>query len=206
MVSSDKTKLSSRTKQIAIFASGGGSNALKIIQYFKDNKDVNISLILSNNANAPVLKKAVMHGINSIVFGRQEFYESDKITKKLIDYSIDLVVLAGFLWLVPDHLLNSFENKIINIHPALLPKYGGKGMFGHHVHEAVKAAGEEESGITIHYVNKEYDKGEIIFQARCKLSPDDNPKMIAQKVLALEHQHFAKTVDRVINNKINNIK
>ena len=169
---------------IAIFASGGGSNAEAIIQHLKDHSNLSVKLIVSNRKDAGVLSRANQHGIDTFVFNRQEFRENKNITTKLASSKIDLIVLAGFLWLIPKYLIEAFPNKVINIHPALLPKYGGKGMYGHHVHQAVFDNKEKESGLTIHYVNQHYDEGNIILQARCRLVSTDQPEDIARKVLS----------------------
>lgn len=184
---------------IAIFASGTGSNARKIVEYFKDHESIQVGLIISNKSTAPVLEMAESHNIPTLVINRSSFYESEDILIKLDAYSIGFVVLAGFLWLIPAYLVRHFPNQIVNIHPALLPKYGGKGMYGSHVHRAVKAAGETESGMTIHYVNEHYDEGNIVFQASCKLEKEDSAEEIARKVLELEHRHFAQTIEKVIS-------
>lgn len=183
-------------KKIAIFASGSGSNAENIARYFKDSELLNIECIYSNKADAFVLERAKKHNIPTMVFNRNEFYHTDLILKSLKRYDIDLVVLAGFLWLVPTNLTDHFP--IINIHPALLPKYGGKGMYGAKVHEAVVANKEPESGITIHYVNEKYDDGDIVFQARCKVEPGDGPNEVAAKVHALEYEHFPKVIEKLL--------
>lgn len=185
-------------KNIAIFASGGGSNALKIIEHFLSSSKGNIALIVCNKANAGVLKIAEQFDIQTLIINRKDFYESENIIKTLETHQIDVLVLAGFLWLMPAYLVKAFPNQTVNIHPALLPKYGGKGMYGHYVHEAVKAANESESGMTIHYVNEHYDEGNVIFQATCALDPSDSPEDIAQKVLALEHAHYAKVIESIL--------
>ena len=185
-------------KRIVLFASGSGSNAEKIAEYFSLISDVDISLIVSNNPKAGVIERARKLHIPVLLFDRTTFYDTNKITQLLLNQSIDLIVLAGFMWLMPVDLVKAFPNKIINIHPALLPKFGGKGMYGHFVHEAVAAAGEIESGITIHYVNEHYDEGQIIFQATCPVSPTDTPEDIAQKVQALEHLHYPRIVADVL--------
>lgn len=186
-------------KRIAIFASGTGSNALKIIEHFASHPDIEVSLIISNKKNAGVLDIAKEHHIESWVIKRSEFYDSDSISKELEKAKIDLLVLAGFLWLIPSHLVKHFPRKIINIHPALLPKYGGKGMYGMHVHRAVKEAGEKESGISIHFVNEKYDEGQIIFQKEVSIDEEDSAEDIRNKVLALEHRYFAQIVERVLS-------
>lgn len=184
--------------RIAIFASGTGSNARKIIEYFKNKPDITVNLVLSNKANAPVLDMAQDHGIDTLTLTRKAFYETEQLLAQLHQYAIDFIVLAGFLWLVPPYLVQAYPRRIVNIHPALLPKYGGKGMYGHRVHEAVKKAGELESGMTIHYVNENYDEGSIIFQSSCRLQPDDDPETIAGRVLRLEHEHFAPVIEQLI--------
>ena len=186
-------------KHIAIFASGGGSNAQKIIDYFEGNKKIKISLVVSNKAGAKVLDIAKSANIDTFVVNRAYFYESEQILQVLEREKIDLVVLAGFLWLIPIYMVKAFENRMVNIHPSLLPKYGGKGMHGSHVHEAVAAAKETVSGITIHYVNEHYDEGNYIFQAVCALEPSDDTLEIAKKVLALEHEFFAPTIEKILN-------
>ncbi|MDX2301389.1 MAG: phosphoribosylglycinamide formyltransferase [Microscillaceae bacterium] len=188
-----------QTHKIALFASGSGSNVQKIAEYFRDNPQIEIVCILSNNPQAGVLQRAADLGILSYVFNRQTFFETREILDLLLEKQVNLVVLAGFLWKIPDYLIHAFPHKIINIHPALLPKYGGKGMYGIHVHQAVFQAGDRESGITIHYVNDHYDEGEIIFQAHCELSPEDDPEKIAQKVQALEHKYFPKVIEELLN-------
>ena len=184
-------------KRIALFASGNGSNAQRIIEFFKDHNKISIELVFSNNPGAYVLERAKNLSVEAILFNRHEFYETDKILKILLERKIDLIVLAGFLWLIPKYLLDAFENRIINIHPALLPKYGGKGMYGMRVHEAVIVAGEKESGITIHYVNEKYDDGQIIFQAKCPVEDSDTPESLAEKVHQLEHRYFSGVVERL---------
>ena len=186
-------------KHIAIFASGGGSNAQKIISYFEGHKKIKISLVISNKADAKVLEIAKNANIDTLLISRVYFYESEQILQVLGREKIDLVVLAGFLWLIPIYMVKAFENRMVNIHPSLLPKYGGKGMHGSHVHEAVAAAKETVSGITIHYVNEHYDEGNYIFQAVCALEPSDDALEIAKKVLALEHEFFAPTIEKILN-------
>lgn len=184
--------------RMAIFASGGGSNARKIMEYFKDSTVAEVALVVSNKKNAGVLDIAREHEIPTKLIERQSFYDSTELLEELSKRDIQFIVLAGFLWLVPAYLVRSFQGRILNIHPALLPKYGGKGMYGHHVHEAVKAAGELESGPTIHFVNEYYDEGDVVFQAKCTVSPDDTAEDIAQKVLALEHTHYPRIIEQVI--------
>jgi phosphoribosylglycinamide formyltransferase-1 len=185
-------------KRIAIFASGSGSNAQKIMEYFKKHHDAEITLILTNNPEAYVLQRADNFEIPSHIFDKHEFYKTDDIVKLLKNLQIDLIVLAGFLWLIPENLLKAFPNKIINIHPALLPKYGGKGMYGDKVHQAVLDAGEEESGITIHYLNERFDEGEPIHQSRFKIEKGDDIEMIKFKGQQLEHLHYPKVVEQLL--------
>ena len=187
-------------KRIAIFASGTGSNARKIVEHFSANDDVSVSLIISNRSKAKVLEMAQSHGIKRLIIDRPYFYESEEIVSLLKEKKIDLIVLAGFLWLVPKYLVQAFPNQIVNIHPALLPKFGGKGMYGMNVHRAVKEAGEKESGLTIHFVNENYDEGGYIFKAACQLDDSDSPEEIAAKVLKMEHKYFPKVVERVLRN------
>jgi phosphoribosylglycinamide formyltransferase-1 len=185
-------------KRIAIFASGSGSNAQKIMEHFKRSAEAEVVLILTNNAQAYVLQRADNFEIPSHVFTRHELYETDDIIRMLKTLQVDLIVLAGFLWLVPQTLLAAFPNKIINLHPALLPKYGGKGMYGDNVHKAVLAAGEEESGITIHFANAEFDEGEIIHQSKFKIEPGDSLEMVKFKGQQLEHQYFPKVIENLL--------
>ncbi|MEL6970905.1 MAG: phosphoribosylglycinamide formyltransferase, partial [Bacteroidota bacterium] len=182
-------------QQIAIFASGTGSNARKIIEYFADHPSIKVSLVVSNRKSAPVLEMAAENGVATLVISRNSFYETEDILKALA--TIEMVVLAGFLWLIPSYLVKAFPQRIVNIHPALLPKYGGKGMYGMNVHRAVSEAGDSESGMTIHYVNEEYDEGQIIFQASCPLISGEAAENIAQKVLSLEHQYFAPVIEQL---------
>jgi len=185
-------------KRIAIFASGSGSNAQKIMEHFKYSDDAEVSLVLSNNPEAYVLQRADNFEIPSHVFDRQEFYHTDEVVNILKRLEIDLIVLAGFLWLVPENLLKAYPNKIINIHPALLPKHGGKGMYGDRVHKAVLAAGDEEHGITIHFVNEHFDEGEVIYQGRFKVEKDDTLETIKFKGQQLEHLHYPKVIENLL--------
>ncbi|MBN2521343.1 MAG: phosphoribosylglycinamide formyltransferase, partial [Bacteroidales bacterium] len=169
-------------KNIAIFASGSGSNAEKIFEYSKLNNAYKVSLLLSNKKDAFVIQRANNHNIPVILFNRDTLYNTNDLLVILSEFKIDLIVLAGFLWLMPKYLINAFPNKIVNIHPALLPKYGGKGMYGMKVHEEVILNKEMQSGITIHYVNEKYDDGAIIFQKSCKVERNDTPETLAQKI------------------------
>ena len=184
-------------KTLVIFASGSGSNTETIVRFFQSRKDVKISLILSNRSDAYVHTRARNLGVPSETFTREEFH-SEAFVKKLVSTGADLIVLAGFLWLIPAAIVQAFPNRILNIHPALLPKYGGKGMYGDRVHRTVIENKEKESGISIHYVNEKYDEGDIIFQAKCPVLPDDTPESLAARVHALEYEHFPKVIERLL--------
>jgi phosphoribosylglycinamide formyltransferase 1 len=189
----------SKSKQhLAIFASGTGSNAEKIIQYFKDNPSIEISLIVSNQPAALVLEKAKQDRIDTLVVEKAKFFDTKNYVEQFQALGIDWIILAGFLWLIPKSIIDAFPNKIINIHPALLPKYGGKGMYGMNVHRAVLENNEKESGITIHYVNEHYDEGQIIFQAECPIDEGDSPEKIQKKVQVLEHTHYPRVIGELI--------
>lgn len=185
-------------RNIAIFASGSGTNAENIIKYFSTTNTAQVSLVLSNKRQAMVLKRAEALNIRTLFFEHKEFYVTGKVLRYLTLYKIDFIVLAGFLWLVPENIIDYFEKRIINIHPALLPSYGGKGMYGDVVHKSVIADKTKESGITIHYVNKQYDKGDIIFQSRCKVDRGDTPESLAAKVHALEYLHYPKIIEDLV--------
>ena len=185
-------------KRIAIFASGSGSNAQKIMEHFKRHTDAEVALVLTNNPEGYVLQRADSFEIPSHIFDRHEFYHTDDVLDLLKNLEIDLIVLAGFLWLIPKNLLAAYPNRIINIHPSLLPNYGGKGMYGDHVHHAVMAAHEPEGGITIHYVNEHYDEGEFIYQAKYRIETDDNLEMVKFKGQQLEHLHYPRIVESVV--------
>ncbi|MCF8296876.1 MAG: phosphoribosylglycinamide formyltransferase [Saprospiraceae bacterium] len=186
-------------KRIAILASGNGTNAENIIKYFSSSSEVEISLILSNKANAFVLERAKKLNIQSFSFTSQELKETSKVLDILLNNKIDLIVLAGFLLMIPKNLIKCFPGKIINIHPALLPKHGGKGMYGDKVHQAVIEAKDKESGITIHYVNEKYDEGQIIFQAKCNIEENENPESLAQKIHKLEYKFFPKVIEEIVS-------
>lgn len=186
-------------RKIALFASGSGTNVENIANYFEQNSNVECSVVLVNKKDAYVIQRAKKLNIPAIVFTRDEFYNTNKVLDILNEYKIDLIVLAGFLWLVPQNLIDQYIEKIINIHPALLPKYGGKGMYGAKVHEAVVANKEIESGITIHLVNEKYDDGAILSQAVCEVLPTDSADMVASKVHALEYEHFPKVIEQYIS-------
>ncbi|MDD4192147.1 MAG: phosphoribosylglycinamide formyltransferase [Mangrovibacterium sp.] len=183
-------------KRIAIFASGSGTNAQNIIEYFRNSRDITVDSLWSNNENAYALIRAEKLGIETFTFGRDELYRSIEVLETLSERKIDLIVLAGFLWLVPQNLTEEFT--VINIHPALLPKYGGKGMYGRHVHEAVIRNKEKESGISVHYVNERYDAGNIIFQTRCAVVPADNAQTLAEKIHRLEYEYYPRIIEELL--------
>lgn len=185
-------------KNVAIFASGSGTNAENITRYFSKSENINVAVVLSNNRNVGVHARVNKLGVPSFVFSRDEFVAGTPVLAKLSEYQVDFIVLAGFMNKISDALLKAYPNKIINIHPALLPKHGGKGMFGMHVHEAVVAAGEKESGITIHYINENYDEGDVIFQATCPVLPADTPEEVAAKVHALEYEHYPRVIEGLL--------
>jgi len=184
--------------KIAILASGSGSNAENIYNYFKDNKQIEIALIISNRQDAYVLERAKKLGIESVVFQKNDFENTNKVIDILKDKKIDFIVLAGFLMKVPENIINAYPEKIINIHPALLPKFGGRGMYGDNVHKAVREANEVQSGITIHYVNENYDEGNIIFQTSCPVGKEDTYEDIAKKVHTLEYTYFPKIIESIV--------
>ena len=185
-------------KKIAIFASGSGSNAQNIVEYFQKSDFARVECILTNNEKSYVLQRAQNLQIDTLTFNRSDFYGTKNILHFLQLRGIDFIVLAGFLWLVPSYLIEAYPKKIINIHPALLPKYGGKGMYGMKVHQAVVDAKEKETGITVHYVNEKYDDGAIIFQAKCTVESNDTPEMVANKVHSLEYEHFPRVIEKSI--------
>lgn len=185
-------------KRIAIFASGSGSNAERFFEHFKGSSLAEVVLVCCNNPEAFVLERAKNFGIPSWLFSNQELKEAKTVVEKLQHEKIDFIVLAGFLRLIPSALVTAFPDRIVNIHPALLPKWGGKGMYGMKVHESVIQAGEAETGITIHFVNNNYDEGNIIFQASCPLEPGDGPIEAAKKVHKLEHEHYPRVVEQLL--------
>lgn len=185
-------------KKIVIFASGSGTNAENIIRYFKSKKNIEVAAVFSNRRNAGALKKAHKHQVKALLFDRDAFYDTHDVLNVLRDMKPDLIVLAGFLWLMPSNIIREFRERIINIHPALLPKYGGKGMYGSRVHESVLENKESESGITIHYVDEKYDEGTTIFQERVKIEKDDNVESLTQKVHQLEYEHFPKVIEEIL--------
>ena len=185
--------------KLAIFASGSGSNAENIIKYFENSENVCIKLIVSNKADAYVHERAKLLGVKSVTFNKEAFSNSEHVVELLQKEEIDFIILAGFLLKIPQNIIDTYPCKIINIHPALLPKYGGKGMYGDNVHKAVEEAKESESGITIHYINENYDEGDIIFQAKCDIISSDTYKEIADKVHALEYKYFPQVIDSVLD-------
>lgn len=191
--------MSKSVKNIAILASGAGSNAQKILEHFSDRMDIAVRLIVSNKQEAGVLNIAKVASIDTFVVTRDSFYSSTDLLIELNKRNIDFIVLAGFLWLIPPYLIQHYPDRIINIHPALLPKYGGKGMYGHFVHEAVHLAKDSHSGITIHYVNEKYDEGSIVFQEKCEILPSDQPEDIAKKVQVLEHLYYPTVIDQLVS-------
>ena len=184
-------------KRIVVFASGSGSNAENIIKFFNHTKTARVTNVLSNNRRAKIFDRCKRLNINCLHFSREDFFSSEKVLD-ILKKEADYIILAGFLWRVPSNIIKNFPNKIINIHPALLPKYGGKGMYGMNVHKAVKENNEAETGITIHYVNENYDEGAIIFQAKTALSKNETPETIAQKIHLLEQSYFPKVIEEVI--------
>jgi len=185
-------------KNIAIFASGSGTNAENIIRYFNDRKSAKVALVLSNKPDAYVVTRAKNLNVPVKIFDRNDFYLSNHILDTLISYNIDFIVLAGFLWLFSENILRHYNRKIVNIHPALLPLYGGKGMYGERVHKAVIESGDRESGITIHYVDEKYDNGDIIFQARCRVEPGETPESLASKIHELEYKYYPQIIEKLI--------
>ncbi|WP_295833707.1 phosphoribosylglycinamide formyltransferase [uncultured Winogradskyella sp.] len=186
-------------KRIVIFASGSGSNAENLIKFFQDSDHASVIQIFCNNPHAKVLDRAKRLGVSALSFNRVAFTKTDDVLDILKATEPDLIVLAGFLWKFPEHILKCFENKVINIHPALLPKYGGKGMYGMNVHNAIIQNNESETGITIHYVNENYDEGAIIFQVTCQVSKQDTAEDVAAKIHKLEMEYFPKVVEQLLN-------
>lgn len=184
--------------KLAVFASGGGTNCENIIRYFKDSDKVNVALVVANKAGIPALEKAERLGVPTSVLPKADLNRKDILLPLMKEYSIDFIVLAGFLLVIPDFLINEYDHRIINLHPALLPKFGGIGMYGHHVHEAVKAAGETETGMTVHWVTPKVDGGAIIARFRTPISPDDTPDDIAAKEHLLEMEHFPRVIDEIL--------
>lgn len=190
-------------KKIAVFASGSGTNAENLINHFKNNFNAEVVLILTNNPNAQVLQRAQRHNVNTCLFNKEDLYDSTKVLNILKNANIDWIVLAGFLLKFPDLLIRNYPKHIINIHPSLLPKYGGKGMYGMNVHKAVVKNNEKETGITIHFVNENYDEGEIIFQTKTDVLPSDTAETVASKISILEHEHFPRVLEDLITKNRN---
>jgi len=189
------------TKRIVLFASGSGSNVENIVNYFNDGTHITVSAVFTNKRDAKVIDRCNRLNISALYFNKHAFVNSDCVLKMVNAMQPDLIVLAGFLWKIPENLITAYPNSIINIHPALLPKYGGKGMYGMKVHEAVKENQESETGITIHYVNSNYDEGAIIHQAKTKITKEDTPEAIAEKVHKLEYEHFPKVIKEILKGK-----
>ncbi len=185
--------------KVVIFASGSGTNAEKVIEYLNKSVEKKVCAVFCNKENAGVIARSESLNVPVYVFNRTDFYDTGRVGELLEKEAPDMIVLAGFLWLVPGEMIKKYKGRIINIHPALLPKYGGKGMYGMHVHKAVIENGEKESGISIHYVNENYDEGDIIFQATCRVDPDDTPESLAQKIHLLEHRHFPELISKLLD-------
>lgn len=181
---------------LAVLASGNGTNAEEIFKYFKHHSSFSVQGLLTNNPKAHVIKRATRNNIPCRIFNREEFTNGDKILRTLQQWNIDAIILAGFLWLIPEYLIDQYQNRILNIHPALLPQFGGKGMYGMYIHQAVLDSGQKESGITIHLVNKHYDKGTIIFQERCTIDAQDTTETLAGKIHILEHRFYPQVIEQ----------
>lgn len=188
-------------KRLGIFASGSGTNAENICKYFENKQDITVGLILTNNPEAFVIERAIKLKIPYIIFNKEEL-NNGSVLQILQENKIDFIILAGFLWLIPLNIINVYNRKIVNIHPALLPKYGGKGMYGDNVHKKVIENGEKESGITIHYVNDKYDKGDIVFQEKCLVKPEDTFKTLADKVHQLEYEYYPVIIEKIIKDSL----
>ena len=189
-------------KNIAIFGSGAGTNAEKIIEYFSHHPTIKVALVVSNKHEAGILKVALNNDIPSVVVNRGDFYSTDKLIILMKEKEIDLIVLAGFLWMIPENILKNYPDKLLNIHPALLPEFGGKGMYGMKVHEQVHQSGKLKTGISIHKVNEHYDEGEIVFQTTCDIDSSDTPASIATKVQQLEHHYYPIIIERVMSDEL----
>lgn len=185
-------------KRIIVFASGSGSNALNLIRYFNSGDLAEVVAVYCNKPGAGVVQKAHDEHVEVVLFNREDYYQSDEVIARVREHCPDLIVLAGFLWLVPGNFIRAFQGKIINLHPSLLPKYGGKGMYGHHVHEAVLAAGEKETGITVHWVNEEFDKGKIIYQDRFTIDESDDLESVEKKIHQLEHKGLPLAIEGML--------
>jgi phosphoribosylglycinamide formyltransferase 1 len=193
-------------KRLAILASGAGSNAHNILTYFSGSSNIEVVLIASNKPNAGVMSIAQIFGVDTFILTRDNFSEPGVFSERLKEKQVDYIILAGFLWRIPLYLVHEYDRRIINIHPALLPGYGGKGMYGHYVHQAVHEAGERESGITIHYVDDQYDEGDIIFQARVPIDPNDTPQDIERKVRELEMKNYPEVIERWISGSASHVE
>ena len=192
--------MNNTNKKVIIFASGSGSNALKIFEYFNNNQNIIIDSIYCNNPRASVINVFQKLSIKTVLFNKKELYES-AFLEAIISTNPDLIVLAGFLLKIPEKMISAFENRIINIHPSLLPKYGGKGMYGLNIHKEVLLNKEKFSGLTIHYVNKEYDKGAVIFQKKIKINEEETPESLSSKVLKLEHENYSLIIEKILSNE-----
>ncbi len=188
-------------KNIAIFASGNGSNAEAIVRYFANNEDVCVKCVLTNKHSAGVNQRMLSLGIPTYFFNKEEWIETGKILEKLQNENIHFIVLAGFLAKIEHPIISMYSGRMVNIHPSLLPKYGGKGMWGHHIHEAVISAGEKQSGITIHYIDEHIDGGEILFQTSCEVLPDDTPESLANRIHTLEYKYYPKVIEQILKNE-----
>ncbi|MBN1159284.1 MAG: phosphoribosylglycinamide formyltransferase [Bacteroidales bacterium] len=188
--------------KLAIFASGSGTNAENIIEYFRNHRRIQIACVCSNRPDAPVIQRAKKFELSILTFSYEEFYKTHNILDYLERHDVSWIILAGFLWLVPEYLIHAFENRILNIHPALLPKYGGKGMYGERVHKAVLENHEKQSGITIHIVDREYDRGKIVFQATCPVLPEDSPESLAARVHRLEYEHYPRIIEQAVSGEL----
>jgi len=184
--------------RLAVFASGSGTNAENIIKYFQNKPQICVSCVCTNRSDATVILRAKKYNIDVLVFSRTDFYRSNKVIDFLKQHEVDWVILAGFLWLVPENMIRMFHNRIMNIHPALLPKYGGKGMYGERVHKSVIENNEKQSGITIHLIDQEYDKGRILYQATCPVLQGDSPELLAARIHQLEYQYYPKIIEETI--------
>ncbi len=190
-----------QVRKVVIFASGAGSNAQKILEYFRNSTTIKIVLLVCNKPGAGVLAIAREEHLPVLMIDKERFFRGDGYVRDLQNKGTDLIVLAGFLWKIPSTLIQAFPRQIINLHPALLPRYGGKGMYGHFVHESVLASGDPESGITIHFVNEKYDEGELIFQSSCRVNKSDSPGDLAARIQQLEHRYYPRVIEQLLESK-----